>query len=218
MFHPWGHASWKSSEAQELIAYAKDDCFPPSSLPGWANFKGVWKLSDDPNMWQWKCRWRSKWNCDDLNWTLVIWLSSTFLSSYISFSTQLLFQNVVSQGCLDALRVTNGATHTEVMMTEDGPCLVEVNSRCHGANGAWMPLVQALLLGEAAFMDEEWDGCRVHVFHLVILEGDVNQCQWSQMQKGRDIDSKRVVFILCASLHVFTGLPGVAPGLNGGEP
>ena len=29
-----GHASWKSSEAQELIAYAKDDCFPPSSLPG----------------------------------------------------------------------------------------------------------------------------------------------------------------------------------------
>lgn len=71
----------------------------------------------------------------------------------------------VSQGCLDALRVTNGATHTEVMMTEDGPCLVEVNSRCHGANGAWMPLVQALLLGGAVmgaktvkgatFMDEE---------------------------------------------------------------
>lgn len=49
-----------------------------------------------------------------------------------------------AKGCLDALRVTNGATHTEVMMTEDGPCLVEVNSRCHGANGAWMPLVQAL--------------------------------------------------------------------------
>jgi len=47
-------------------------------------------------------------------------------------------------GCLDALRITNGATHTEVMMTETGPCLVEVNSRCHGAAGAWMPLARAL--------------------------------------------------------------------------
>ena len=29
-------------------------------------------------------------------------------------------------------------------MTETGPCLVEVNSRCHGANGSWMPLALAL--------------------------------------------------------------------------
>lgn len=49
-----------------------------------------------------------------------------------------------SKACLDALRITNGASHTEVMLTEDGPCLVEVNSRCHGLSGAWMPLVQAL--------------------------------------------------------------------------
>eukprot|EP00928_Gymnodinium_smaydae_P038800 TRINITY_DN2666_c1_g1_i1.p1 TRINITY_DN2666_c1_g1~~TRINITY_DN2666_c1_g1_i1.p1 ORF type:complete len:465 (+),score=106.11 TRINITY_DN2666_c1_g1_i1:50-1396(+) len=49
-----------------------------------------------------------------------------------------------TRGCLDALSVTNGATHTEVMMTSDGPCLVEVNSRCHGAAGAWMPLAKAL--------------------------------------------------------------------------
>jgi hypothetical protein len=49
-----------------------------------------------------------------------------------------------TRGCLDALRITNGATHAEVMMTVDGPCLVEVNSRCHGANGAWMPLAKAL--------------------------------------------------------------------------
>jgi biotin carboxylase len=49
-----------------------------------------------------------------------------------------------TRGCLDALNVTNGATHTEVMMTADGPCLVEVNSRCHGAAGAWMPLARAL--------------------------------------------------------------------------
>ena len=49
-----------------------------------------------------------------------------------------------TRGCLDALRITNGATHTEVMMTETGPCLVEVNSRCHGAAGSWMPLARAM--------------------------------------------------------------------------
>lgn len=49
-----------------------------------------------------------------------------------------------TRGCLDALKITDGATHTEVMMTETGPCLVEVNSRCHGAAGVWMPLARAL--------------------------------------------------------------------------
>eukprot|EP00913_Durusdinium_trenchii_P021795 g20478.t1 len=33
-----------------------------------------------------------------------------------------------TRGCLDALRITDGATHTEVMMTETGPCLVEVDA------------------------------------------------------------------------------------------
>jgi hypothetical protein len=49
-----------------------------------------------------------------------------------------------TRGVLDALQITNGATHTEVMMTSTGPCLVEVNSRCHGAAGSWMPLAKAL--------------------------------------------------------------------------
>ncbi|CAK9075130.1 unnamed protein product [Durusdinium trenchii] len=49
-----------------------------------------------------------------------------------------------TRGCLDALRITDGATHTEVMMTETGPCLVEVNSRCHGLAGSWMPLAHAM--------------------------------------------------------------------------
>lgn len=49
-----------------------------------------------------------------------------------------------TRGVLDALRITAGATHTEVMMTTTGPCLIEVNGRCHGAAGAWMPLAKAL--------------------------------------------------------------------------
>jgi len=44
-------------------------------------------------------------------------------------------------GCIDALKITNGATHNEVMLTADGPCLVEVNCRAHGHSGAWLPLV-----------------------------------------------------------------------------
>ena len=40
-----------------------------------------------------------------------------------------------TRSCLEALHITNGPTHTEVMMTETGPCLVEINSRCHGAGG-----------------------------------------------------------------------------------
>jgi len=45
---------------------------------------------------------------------------------------------------LAALKITNGATHSEIMMTADGPCLVEVNCRCHGGNGAWLPLASTL--------------------------------------------------------------------------
>ena len=39
-------------------------------------------------------------------------------------------------GCIDALAIANGATHNEIMMTKDGPCLVEVNCRVHGHSGA----------------------------------------------------------------------------------
>lgn len=52
-----------------------------------------------------------------------------------------------TRAVLDAIRFTNGATHTELIMTADGPCLVEVNCRCHGGNGAWLPLASALTGG-----------------------------------------------------------------------
>lgn len=48
---------------------------------------------------------------------------------------------------INAIDITNGATHSEIMMTKDGPCLVEVNCRCHGGNGAWMPLSSGLTGG-----------------------------------------------------------------------
>merc|ERR1711879_539190 len=51
------------------------------------------------------------------------------------------------RGVLDALGIKNGPTHGEVMMTSDGPCLVEMNCRSHGGDGAWVPLVRALTGG-----------------------------------------------------------------------
>jgi len=39
---------------------------------------------------------------------------------------------------LDALNIKNGPGHGEVKWSNGGPCLVEVGSRCHGAEGMWM--------------------------------------------------------------------------------
>lgn len=67
-----------------------------------------------------------------------------------------------TRGVLDALGIKNGATHGEVMMTQDGPCLVEMNSRLHGGDGTWAPLARALTGGYSqvdadidAFLDEK---------------------------------------------------------------
>jgi Phosphoribosylglycinamide synthetase, ATP-grasp (A) domain len=43
--------------------------------------------------------------------------------------------------------VKNGPSHGEVMITENGPCLVEMNCRAHGGDGSWRPLCKALTGG-----------------------------------------------------------------------
>lgn len=48
------------------------------------------------------------------------------------------------RGVLDALEFKNGPSHGEVMMTPDGPCLVEMNCRAHGGDANWRPLCRAL--------------------------------------------------------------------------
>eukprot|EP00434_Breviolum_minutum_P046714 symbB.v1.2.042722.t1/scaffold10833.1/size1476/1 len=49
-------------------------------------------------------------------------LASSALDSIV-FLLRPVAQQLIAytRGCLDALRITNGATHTEVMMTETGP-------------------------------------------------------------------------------------------------
>merc|ERR1712048_821541 len=51
------------------------------------------------------------------------------------------------RGVLDALGIKNGPSHGEVMMTQRGPCLVEMNCRAHGGDGAWNPLAMELTGG-----------------------------------------------------------------------
>eukprot|EP00529_Nitzschia_sp_RCC80_P004737 CAMPEP_0113503366 /NCGR_PEP_ID=MMETSP0014_2-20120614/34104_1 /TAXON_ID=2857 /ORGANISM="Nitzschia sp." /LENGTH=911 /DNA_ID=CAMNT_0000398325 /DNA_START=141 /DNA_END=2876 /DNA_ORIENTATION=+ /assembly_acc=CAM_ASM_000159 len=48
---------------------------------------------------------------------------------------------------LDALGIKHGPSHGEVMMTAEGPCLVEMNCRAHGGDGSWAPLARALTGG-----------------------------------------------------------------------
>jgi len=55
-----------------------------------------------------------------------------------------------TRGVLDALALQNGPSHGEVMMTADGPCLVEMNCRLSGAGGSWVPLAKALTGGFSA--------------------------------------------------------------------
>ena len=46
--------------------------------------------------------------------------------------------------CLDALSIRNGASHTEIIWTSLGPRLVEVNCRCQGGTGFWLPLCRKM--------------------------------------------------------------------------
>ena len=48
---------------------------------------------------------------------------------------------------LDAIGIKNGPSHGEVIMTSDGPCLVEMNCRARGGDAAWLPLARALAGG-----------------------------------------------------------------------
>lgn len=70
------------------------------------------------------------------------------------------------RGVLDALGIENGPTHGEVILTTDGPCLVEMNARALGGDGLFMPLCNALTggynqVGAAvdAYLDPEHFDC-----------------------------------------------------------
>eukprot|EP00985_Skeletonema_marinoi_P033822 scaffold42277_cov153-Skeletonema_marinoi.AAC.1 len=67
-----------------------------------------------------------------------------------------------TRGVLDALGMRHGPSHGEIIITNDGPCLVEMNCRAHGGDGNWTPLARALTgsycqvdVTANAYLDEE---------------------------------------------------------------
>ena len=52
-----------------------------------------------------------------------------------------------AQAVLSAVGVRNGPSHTEVIMTAGGPCLIKVSCTARGGDGNWMSLCRALTGG-----------------------------------------------------------------------
>eukprot|EP00615_Pteridomonas_danica_P004363 CAMPEP_0114338582 /NCGR_PEP_ID=MMETSP0101-20121206/7137_1 /TAXON_ID=38822 ORGANISM="Pteridomonas danica, Strain PT" /NCGR_SAMPLE_ID=MMETSP0101 /ASSEMBLY_ACC=CAM_ASM_000211 /LENGTH=470 /DNA_ID=CAMNT_0001471221 /DNA_START=391 /DNA_END=1803 /DNA_ORIENTATION=- len=70
-----------------------------------------------------------------------------YFGTYLRPTDSELAQTLIkySDSVLDALGIMNGPGHMEVKMCADGPCLVEVGSRCHGGEGTWIPVAEACL-------------------------------------------------------------------------
>ena len=88
------------------------------------------------------------------------------LCIFISFFQSLVFFILSSSLTCLLLLFCLQPSHGEVIMTDDGPCLVEINCRAHGGDGNWAPLSRALNGGycqveatAAAYLDEaEFNG------------------------------------------------------------
>lgn len=67
-----------------------------------------------------------------------------------------------SQKVLDALQIHNGPSHMEIIVTKEGPRLVEVGSRLHGGHGTWRQMANAafgynqVTATVAALLDQEF--------------------------------------------------------------
>ena len=70
-----------------------------------------------------------------------------------------------TRSALDALHFRNGATHAEVIMTAQGPCLVEMNVRLMGAGGCFVNLSRALT--GTSHVDAALDGLESERFSLL---------------------------------------------------
>lgn len=82
---------------------------------------------------------------------------------------------------LDAVEITEGPSHMEVMFTPTGPCLVEVGSRCQGGEGSWIPVVnQCIGFSQAA--------ATIDVFLNGPLFDTLQATTYPMKKCGREID------------------------------
>jgi len=62
----------------------------------------------------------------------ITWENTRFLEPHGKIQDQLVEYTF---RCLNALGIRHGAAHSEIMMTADGPCMVETGARMHGLKG-----------------------------------------------------------------------------------
>jgi biotin carboxylase len=82
---------------------------------------------------------------------------------------------------LDALGILQGPSHMEIMYCADGPCLVEVGSRCQGGEGTWLNVAKECI-----------GYTQVEVTIDVYLEGKLfsklAKNKYPLLKHGRDVD------------------------------
>lgn len=92
-------------------------------------------------------------SCDGVHKTTMLWMYDfqevnghrvCIAQRPVPFDDAMAELVAYTRQCLNALGVQNGASHTEVMWTSGGPCLVEVNCRCQGGTGFWVPLCRKM--------------------------------------------------------------------------
>jgi len=101
-----------------------------------------------------------------------------------------------SDSVLDALGILNGPGHMEVKMCADGPCLVEVGSRCHGGEGTWRVVTQECIGHDqiGATLDAYLDPAAFDALPMAPMELKKSGCE---------------VFLVSRQDGVIAALPGV---------
>lgn len=73
-------------------------------------------------------------SCDGIHKTTMVWMydvqeanGTKFCFGQVPIEKTQMADTLIaySRNCLDALSIRNGATHCEIIVTSDGPCLVE---------------------------------------------------------------------------------------------
>ncbi|CAE7846851.1 ddaF [Symbiodinium necroappetens] len=93
-------------------------------------------------------------SCDAVHKTTMVWMydfqevngSRVCVAQRPVSSETMVARELIAYACscLDALSIRNGASHTELIWTSLGPRLVEVNCRCQGGTGFWLPLCRKM--------------------------------------------------------------------------
>ena len=96
---------------------------------------------------------------------------------------------------LDALGILEGPSHMEVMSCPDGPCLVEVGSRCHGGEGSWLPVAMECIgyTVVTVTLDVYTDGP---------LFDQLPKDNYKKLKAGREVD------MVCRHGGVIRAIPG----------